>query len=187
MRTQGEAAISRSPTADRRLEDRRYPAVDELDRSRRELAADRFHPGLDFTSTNRADRSQTERWVRVQPQIGLRLRRSARPVDLSCSPRLGVVAKQRARPRRVDVEAVGEAPRTPSRNCWASPLRSKWRVFCGPPGYSRHLVRYRPLGLLSMLATAPPLTARGPISVLKKSSALRTTAVRNKETVGRGA
>jgi hypothetical protein len=38
------------------------------------------------------------------------------------------------------------------------------------PGYSRHLVRYLPLGLLSMLATVPPLTDQGPVSVLKKSS-----------------
>ena len=107
----------------------------------------------------------------MKPQVDLGLSRGARSVDLSRPPRFGVVAKQSARPRRVDVEAVGEvAPDAASRNCWASPLRSKWRVFCGPPGYSRHLVRYRPLGLLSMLATAPPLTAQGPISVLKRSS-----------------
>jgi hypothetical protein len=44
----------------------------------------------------------------VQPQVGLGLSRGARSVDLSRPPRFGVVAKQSARPRRVDVEAVGE-------------------------------------------------------------------------------
>ena len=38
----------------------------------------------------------------------------------------------------------------------ASFSRSKVLVFCGQPGYSCHLTRYVPLGLLSMLAMPLP-------------------------------
>ena len=44
----------------------------------------------------------------MQPQVGFGLSRGARSVDLSRPPRFGELAKQRARARRIDVEAVGE-------------------------------------------------------------------------------
>ncbi len=70
----------------------------------------------------------------------------------------------------------------PSRNRSASALRSNCRVFCGPPGNSRHRARYRPSDRLSILATPtskeilrrPFQSSKSP-QVLRKSSALRTT------------
>ncbi|HEX8769164.1 MAG TPA: hypothetical protein VF711_00195 [Acidimicrobiales bacterium] len=44
----------------------------------------------------------------MQPQIDLDLGGRAQAVDLNGAPLLGVVAKQRAAPGRVDVETVGQ-------------------------------------------------------------------------------
>jgi hypothetical protein len=69
------------PVADRRLEDGRHPAVDELDRTRRQVPAQRFHPGLDLAPTDGTDGPAAESGIRMQAQVALGLSSRARPVD----------------------------------------------------------------------------------------------------------
>lgn len=110
-----EQPLAIRSVADGGLEDRRHPAVDQLDRAWRQHRSEPLHPRVQVASADGAQLARAEVRVRVQPEVGLDLRGRAGAVDLHRPPPLGVLLEQSSGRRRSTYMPCARSPRMASR------------------------------------------------------------------------